>query len=126
MSYKANGDFIELKEHFNDKIIEHWEVDNLLYTANGNVGIGTNNPQKKLHVEGDIKAKKICLTNEDGTDEKCIDYSLALLTTEMLKTAMPENMKDLNKLSSMNISDISDLINNINEDITENTMPEDS
>ena len=54
MSYKANGDFIELKEHFNDKIIEHWEVDNLLYTANGNVGIGTSTPTHTLDVVGEI------------------------------------------------------------------------
>lgn len=125
MSYKANGDFIKekakVKEHFNDKIIEHWEVDKLLYTANGNVGIGTNNPQKKLDVNGDIRTKKICFINDDGTDEKCIDYSIALLTTEMLRSVMPDEIQDLNQLSSMNANQIDDLIQNINDTETENT-----
>ena len=58
MSYQANGIFIQLNENYENKIIEHWDVDNLLFTANGKVGIGTNDPQKKLHVNGNIRAKK--------------------------------------------------------------------
>ena len=73
MSYQANGIFIQLNENYENKIIEHWDVDNLLFTANGKVGIGTNDPQKKLHVNGNIRAKKkICLVNNEGSDETCI------------------------------------------------------
>ena len=121
MSYKANGDFINVKENFDNKIIEHFDTNELIYTANGNVGIGTNNPQKKLDINGDVKAKKICFVNSDNTDETCIDYSIALLTTELLRDIMPEDKKDFNELGSMNTSDIGGLINEINNNETESS-----
>ena len=121
MSYKANGDFIKVNEHFDNKIIEHLNINELLYTANGNVGIGTNNPQKKLDINGDIRTKKICFVNSDDTDETCIDYSIALLTTEMLRDIMPDDKKDLNQLSSLDTIEIGQIINEINEIETDNS-----
>lgn len=96
------------------------DLNNLLFTANGNVGIGTSNPQKKLDVDGDIKVKKICFSNQDNTDETCIDYSIALLTTEMLRNIMPENINDLTQLSTMNLDDIGGVIKQINDAETPN------
>lgn len=114
MSYQANGNYTENKT----KIIEHFDANNILYTANGNVGIGTENPEKKLDVNGDIRAKNICLVNSDGTNERCIDFSVAFLTTEMLRAILPENIQDLSDLSSMNTTEIGDVIQKINDQST--------
>lgn len=56
-----------------------WEKsgDNISYTTNGRVGIGTNNPQAKLSVNGNIIAKEIEVSVDGWPDfvfEK--DYSL--------------------------------------------------
>lgn len=51
MKYTISGEFINDKKD----IIEHWSTENTLFTANGNVGIMTNNPQARLDVNGSIK-----------------------------------------------------------------------
>lgn len=112
MSYKANGDFENIKETFKNDIIEHWQVDNLLYTANGNVGIGTNNPEKKLDVNGDIRVKKLCFVNDEN-DERCIDYNSTLLMSEMLKSVLPDQNKDMTRLNSMSSQEILDMVKSL-------------
>jgi len=42
--------------------------DNIVFADNGNVGIGTNNPNTKLSVNGDIKAKEVNVTLEGWAD----------------------------------------------------------
>ena len=81
MKYTVSGDLI----YYDNKIIEHWSTDNTLFTANGNVGIMTNNPQSRLDVNGGINATDTILLKKrnanlivDGID---YDPILRLKTT---------------------------------------------
>ena len=112
MKYSANGIFVYkksitglTKEHFNNSIIEKWSADNLIYTTDGKVGIGTRDPRKKLHINGDIKSNNICLTNENG-DEECINLAFILLAKELILGVIPEEYRDLELLNSLSKDDI--------------------
>ena len=64
MKYTISGQFINNKKK---NVIEHWSTDNTLFTANGNVGIMTNNPQTRLDVNGAISATdNITLKKRNG------------------------------------------------------------
>ena len=85
-----------IKEHFDISVIENWSADNLIYTTDGKVGIGTRDPRKKLHINGDIKTNNLCLTNENG-DEECINFAFILLAKELILGIMPKEYRDFEK-----------------------------
>ncbi len=50
------------------KLMAGYGNDVMILTTNGNVGIGTNNPQYKLSVNGDIAARKVRVTQNGWAD----------------------------------------------------------
>lgn len=123
MKYTISGEFINNKKD----IIEHWSTENTLFTANGNVGIMTNNPQTRLDVNGGISATDdITLKKRNGNiiiDGLDYDPILRLKTTNdsgwTLRNDVPNNNlfsigKD-NKKNILNMTEEGNIgINKIN------------
>lgn len=59
-------------------------------TANGNVGIGTQSPTEKLSVNGNIKAKKI-IVSQAGWPDYVFDSSYSLLSLSEIETFITKN-----------------------------------
>jgi len=110
MRYDANGTFFlkdkVLKENFSNKVIENWSADNLIYTTDGKVGVGTRNPKKELDINGDIRMKNLCMLNNNG-EEICINAAFLVLAKELILGVIPKEYRDLNLLNSMSINDLS-------------------
>lgn len=110
MRYDANGTFFiknkVLKENFSNKVIENWSADNLIYTTDGKVGVGTRNPTKELDINGDIRMKNLCMLNNNG-EEICINAAFLVLAKELILGVIPKEYRDLNLLNSMSINDLS-------------------
>ena len=111
MKYTISGEFINLKKD----IIEHWSTENTLFTANGNVGIMTNNPQTRLDVNGSISASDdITLKKRNGNiiiDGLDYDPVLRLKTTNdsgwTLRNDVPnDNLFSIGKDNKKNIFNI--------------------
>ena len=123
MKYSANGTFVYKNtvqslttglpgktqslttEHFNNSIIEKWSADNLIYTTDGNVGIGIRNPKKKLDINGDIKANNLCIINDNGNEE-CINFAFILLAKELILGSIPKDYRDFDLINRLSKDDI--------------------
>lgn len=62
-NYYQYGDHV-----FNTGGFVNYQVERLRIKANGNVGIGTTNPTEKLSVNGNIRAKKLIVTQNGWPD----------------------------------------------------------
>ena len=127
------------KEHFGQK-----SINNLIYTTDGNTGIGIRDKNNKLHIKSinenfTVPDNQFCMKNNNG-DEECINYAFLLLAKELIFSILPEESRNYDTLNNLSKDDIkkflpidgiipsdiltdnipSDILNNIPSDILNN------
>lgn len=115
MKYTIDGKFID--NNLNEKIIEHWNADQTIFTNDGNVGIMTNNPQERLDINGNLRTTgDIFLKKRNGNlviDGIDYDPILRLKTNDddgwTIRNDVPnKNMLSFGKDDNKNILNIND------------------
>ena len=134
MIYTANGDFTNneslttgLPEQSQSLTNEHFgqkSTNNLIYTTDGNAGIGSRDKNNKLHIKSinenfTVPDNEMCIKNNNG-DEECINYAFILLAKELIFGIIPEEFRNYDILNNLSKEDIKKYLptSDITTDIT--------